>query len=96
MKKAEFVSTNKNGIFLFHTNSCSICKKQVEQFPWNVKHFYLIDCDEDVNYYIEEEGLDDMPCTRIYKDNVVVWEKHGLFQRLQFEELNENYNENKV
>lgn len=87
LNKKEFDMNIKHGIYLFHTPHCSVCKRQKDAFQWRISSFYLVDCSEDVEYYITTHGLDDMPCVRVYNNGNVVWEKHGLFQDLQFEQL---------
>ena len=90
MSSEEFHMESKKGKFIFIVNGCFLCKeymKELQKNKINTSNWYLINCDEDEDYYINHEFLDSMPNTRIYKDNVIMWEKGGVLYKKQLKEL---------
>lgn len=68
-----------SGVYMFYSSDCKVCMKQKELFEKaGLKNYQLIDCVEDINFFIEHLNIDILPETRIYENGKVVWSKIDL------------------
>lgn len=86
--KKQFQEENKNGIYIFVVDDCSVCRTYIAELKKiDTSNWHGVNCNEDIYFYFEDELVDDMPCTRIYKNNKVVWEKRGVLYSAQIQEM---------
>lgn len=81
---------NKNGVYIFYIDECIVCDEYLQalrESNINTKKWYLVNCDEDEEYYMDKHMLKDMPTTRLYKDNVIMWERSGILYDVQINEM---------
>jgi len=85
MTPNEFHIQNKNGIYLFASVHCGKCSEQKEKMK-NVKHV-VVECDIDPEFLYKTYRVDLIPCVRVYKDNLVVYEKLLVMNDKELEHL---------
>lgn len=80
-----------NGVYVYILNDCSLCDDHLNKLEESnmVNEINLVNCLEDIDYYWKEQGLDDLPVTRVYKDGKKIFEKGGVFYDKQQKELRE-------
>lgn len=87
MTPSEFHNQIKNGIYLFasaHCNKCSELKEKIK----NVK-YQLVDCDVDPDFIYKNYNVDLIPCVRVYKDGLIIYEKLLVMNPDEIERLKE-------
>ena len=85
-----FKDADKNGVFIFMLDSCRICLNYLEELAKeqiNVSTWTLVKCDEEYRYFLQEENIDDIPITKVYKDGKIIWEKTGVLFNKQRKDL---------
>lgn len=75
MNKAEFISSDKNGVFLFYSDLCKQCELVKDTLQTKVPSTKTVLCDEDPEYYWKTHNVDMIPCVRFYRDGVMTFEK---------------------
>lgn len=88
MTPNQFHNQTKNGIYLFASVHCRKCSEQKEMMK-NVNH-QVVDCDDDPEFVYKNYGVDLIPCVRVYKDGVVIFEKLLVMNKNEIEQL-KNY-----
>jgi hypothetical protein len=85
----EKVSGKLDGVYVFITSDCPLCQYLLKNFQkFNIiDNVYVVDCINDVNYFMKEFDLDDMPTTIIFKDNIIKYEVMGVLFEKQMREL---------
>ena len=85
-----YMQDNRNGIYVFIVKECWTCREYLRELKNNnidTRQWYLINCSEDEDYYLDLEQMDTMPLTRIYNDNVIMVEKQGVLYETQLREI---------
>ena len=85
MTPEEFHKNNKDGIYLFSSNSCRKCETQ-KNLMVNVD-FKLVECDYDPEFIFNNYQVYIIPCVRVYKNDEVVFEKIGVMDKMEIGEL---------
>lgn len=83
------VNNKLNGIYVFIADDCSLCDtymKNLENFGC-FSDITVINCLENIDYYMKEFGLDNMPYTLIFKEGKEVYEAEGVLYEKQLREL---------
>lgn len=75
------------GIVIFHSSGCWTCEQHIEEMNLNFSDITLVDVTKDLNYYIEEFGLDITPTTMVFQHGVEVWRKSGMLFETQLNEM---------
>jgi glutaredoxin-related protein len=88
MTPNHFHNQNKNGIYLFASAHCRKCSEQKEMMK-NVK-YQIVECDDDPEFIYKNYNVDLIPCVRVYKDGIVVYEKIMVMTKEEIEQL-KNY-----
>lgn len=80
-----------NGIYVFITYDCFLCQSLLKNFEkFNmIEYIYVVDCAENVDYFMSNFGLDDMPTTTIFKEGKKEHEVIGVLYEKQMRELKE-------
>jgi len=81
---------NRNGIYIFIVKDCYLCRSYLRELKKNnidTSKWFLINCSEDEDYYLDNEYLDGMPTTRIYNNNHVMVENQGVLYETQLKEI---------
>jgi len=85
-----YMQENRNGIYVFIVKDCYLCRqylRELKEHNIDTSKWYLINCSEDEDYYIDIEKMKSMPLTRIYNDNVIMIEKQGVLYETQLREI---------
>lgn len=85
MTPNEFHKQTKNGIYLFASNHCGKCSEQKTKMKSLT--YFEVECDIDPEFIYNNYGVDLIPCVRVYKDGVVVYEKVLLMKDEEIEKL---------
>lgn len=85
MTPSEFHNQNKNGIYLFASTHCNKCSELKEKIK-NIK-YQLVDCDVDPEFIYKNYNVDLIPCVRVYKDGMVIYEKLLVMNPNEIEQL---------
>lgn len=86
----QFDSKVKNGNYVFIVKDCWLCREYLRELRRqriDTRDWYLIDCAQDEDYYMDFHYLKDMPTTRVYKNNVIMYEKSGVLYEKQLNEM---------
>jgi hypothetical protein len=86
------LDNNKHGTYVFIVKDCYLCREYLRELKHNnvdTRKWYLINCSDDEDYYLDMEHMDSMPTTRIYNENVVMLEKQGVLYETQLKEVTE-------
>ena len=84
-----------NGVYVYILSDCSLCDDHLKRLEESkmFDEINLVNCLEDIDYFWQEQGLDDMPVTRCYFEGDVMYEKGGVFYDKQQKELKEVINQ---
>lgn len=83
INKAQFEENIRewhDGVYVFELENCSSCDR-LNTALRNVKSrrkIYVIDCSEDLNYYIEVFGMSIMPEVRLYISGYLKYRVQGV------------------
>lgn len=83
-------SETLKGVWCFVSSDCHTCKMLIEEFKkngLNLDTINFVDCLEDPMYFLTVENIDDLPQTRVYKDNNIVWSKNGVLFSTQIKKM---------
>ena len=84
-----FHSIKLNGLYIFIIDDCIVCDQYIEKIKKNkyFTNFNLVNCLEDIVFYMEDVGLDDIPYTIVYNNNTRLYECGGILFDKQVNEL---------
>jgi hypothetical protein len=86
---SDFKSIKLNGIYVFVVNNCNVCDKYIEKIKEKnyFSDYNIINCMEDIVFFMETLGLDDMPYTILFKNNTRIYECGGVLFNKQVNTL---------
>ena len=90
------ITSSKNGVFVFlNTNSCPLCTDYLEVLnEKNLDGWTIVKIkDDEMKWALVNETIIGTPQTRIYLDNMVVYEKGGIFYTKQYNDIREKLKE---
>jgi len=82
----------KHGIYVYVVKDCFLCREYLRELKvngLNTDDWFLINCSEDEDFYLDMDHHDSMPTTRIYKEGVIMLEKEGVLYETQLKEITE-------
>ena len=86
----------KYGVFVFlNTNSCPLCNDYLEVLNQkNLSGWTIVKIkDDEMKWALVKETIMGTPQTRIYFDDMVVYQKGGIFYTKQYKEIREKLKE---
>lgn len=90
LNSERFDSQKKHGTYVFIIKDCFLCREYLRELKKNnvdTRKWFLINCSEDEDYYLDMQHLDGMPTTRIYNGGHVMVEKSGVLYEKQLKEI---------
>lgn len=83
-----------DGIYIYILDDCSLCIEYLKELEVKktFENVYVVNCNEDVDYFMREFGLDNMPYTIVYKDGKELYERAGILFEKQIRDLKEALN----
>jgi hypothetical protein len=76
-----FMSNEPTGIVLFYSNHCRVCETQKLLLSRAIPEKYeTVCCDDDVEFYITNHNIDQIPVVIIYENGIPVWRRDDLLQ----------------
>jgi hypothetical protein len=86
-----FYSIKLNGIYIFIIHDCSVCDNYLDKIKSNnyFMEYNVVNCMEDISFYMETFGLDDMPYTILFNNNTRLYECGGILFDKQVNKLKE-------
>jgi hypothetical protein len=84
------ITSSKNGVFVFlNVSGCPLCNDYLEILNQkNLSGWTIVKIkDDEMKWALVKETIIGTPQTRIYYDNMVVWEKGGIFYTKQYKEV---------
>ena len=90
-----YMKSELEGTYVFVTSDCTNCGMYITECKKNkidLSSFIFVDCLEDIDYFMDLHGLDDMPTTRLYSKNKIEWQKAGVLFSTQLTEMKEKWN----